>query len=306
MVSITKKFYRLPSLFLLLSITLLFSQERIKGKVISITDGDTIDLLINNYSMRVRLEGIDCPESGQAFGTKAKQVTSDHCFGDSVYLEVHGKDRYNRTLGTVILESGVNLNRFLVLNGFARWYCQYSSDEILQRLEEEARLMKRGLWADSSPIPPWEFRRGNIVSESESQYPLPLSNKEINPTEQNKVPAPDVDDIVYITKTGSKYHKDGCRYLSKSKISILLTNAQGKYTPCSKCFSRGMLQTLPQLDGSSIPKSTSMKTIAVYVTRTGAKYHKSGCRYLSRSQIPISLSDAKLSYTPCSVCNPPR
>ena len=44
----------------------------------------------------------------------------------------------------------------------------------------------------------------------------------------------------------------------------------------------------------------------VYVTRTGAKYHSDGCRYLSRSKIEISLEDAERSYTPCSVCNPPQ
>lgn len=43
----------------------------------------------------------------------------------------------------------------------------------------------------------------------------------------------------------------------------------------------------------------------VYVTNTGEKYHRSGCRYLSRSSIPIDLSRAKASgYTPCSVCKP--
>ena len=45
---------------------------------------------------------------------------------------------------------------------------------------------------------------------------------------------------------------------------------------------------------------------AVYVTRTGKKYHRAGCRYLSRSMIPISLEDAQAEYDPCSVCNPPE
>lgn len=43
----------------------------------------------------------------------------------------------------------------------------------------------------------------------------------------------------------------------------------------------------------------------VYITKTGSKYHRSGCRYLSRSQIPISLESAMRSYGPCSVCKPP-
>jgi len=42
------------------------------------------------------------------------------------------------------------------------------------------------------------------------------------------------------------------------------------------------------------------------VTETGAKYHSSGCRYLSKSEIPLSLENAKKSYEPCGVCNPPN
>lgn len=44
----------------------------------------------------------------------------------------------------------------------------------------------------------------------------------------------------------------------------------------------------------------------VYITRTGSKYHRAGCRYLSRSQLPVNLGDAQRYYLPCSVCNPPR
>jgi len=45
----------------------------------------------------------------------------------------------------------------------------------------------------------------------------------------------------------------------------------------------------------------------VYITNTGKKYHRDGCRYLKKSKIAISLTDAKADgYTPCSVCNPPE
>lgn len=48
-------------------------------------------------------------------------------------------------------------------------------------------------------------------------------------------------------------------------------------------------------------------TVAVYVTKTGEKYHQAGCRYLSRSQISIALTDAKSQgYTPCAACAPPQ
>ena len=54
-------------------------------------------------------------------------------------------------------------------------------------------------------------------------------------------------------------------------------------------------------------KQAQTKEQIVYVTKTGKKYHRDGCRYLSRSRIPISLKDAKANgYTPCSVCRPPQ
>lgn len=51
--------------------------------------------------------------------------------------------------------------------------------------------------------------------------------------------------------------------------------------------------------------TTLTEAQTVYVTKTGSKYHRSGCRYLSRSKIPISLESAMKRYGPCSVCNPP-
>lgn len=55
----------------------------------------------------------------------------------------------------------------------------------------------------------------------------------------------------------------------------------------------------------SVQNEVEKKEVTVYITRTGSKYHSAGCRYLSRSCIPINLSDAKDNkYTPCSVCNP--
>lgn len=57
---------------------------------------------------------------------------------------------------------------------------------------------------------------------------------------------------------------------------------------------------------TTAPVQQKQKEQTVYVTKTGAKYHSDGCRYLSKSKIPMSLSDAKRSYTPCSVCDPPK
>lgn len=154
------------------------------GRVVGVIDGDTIDVIHNGQAERIRLNGIDCPEKRQAFGKKAKQFTSSLVYGKNVTIQVLRKDRHGRTVGDVVLPDGTNVSRELVKAGLAWWYRQYSKDERLGVLEEEARKAKRGLWADSNPIPPWEIRhpkqgtaplvRGDFLSE-------PLANPGTTP-----------------------------------------------------------------------------------------------------------------------------
>lgn len=139
--------------------------------------------------------------------------------------------------------------------------------------------------------------------------------------ENNQSSAP-TQETVYITKTGEKYHKEGCRYLSKSKIPIDLSEAIASgYGPCSVC-NPPVLSNRAETDNKTIAannKNTKeennttnhtpieKKEITVYITKTGEKYHTAGCSYLKKSKIPIELSDAKNNgYTPCSRCNPSR
>lgn len=92
------------------------------GQVVSILDGDTIEVLHNQRPERIRLSGIDCPEKGQAYGQKAKQATSALAFGKEVTLQTHGKDKYGRTLGDVLLLDGTHVNHALVKDGW--WWCR--------------------------------------------------------------------------------------------------------------------------------------------------------------------------------------
>jgi micrococcal nuclease len=129
------------------------------GQVVGVLDGDTIDVLHNGQVERIRLNGIDCPEKGQAFGNKAKQFTSSLLYGKEVTIKPLRKDRHGRTVGDVLLSDGTNVSRELVKAGFAWWYRQYARhDETLAQLEGEARQAKRGLWSDPHSIPPWEVR----------------------------------------------------------------------------------------------------------------------------------------------------
>ena len=128
------------------------------GKVISITDGDSISVLVGKTTTKVRLEGVDCPERGQPFGTAARKFTSNLCFGKEVVASVKGKDKYGRTLAGVTV-GGKRVQAELVSAGLAWHYKQYSTDKELARLETEARKAKRGLWADENAVAPWEWRK---------------------------------------------------------------------------------------------------------------------------------------------------
>lgn len=104
------------------------------------------------------LEAFDAPESGQAFGQRAKQAAGRLAFGKTVRVLDRGQDRYGRTLGTVVLPDGSTLNERLVALGWAWQYRQYSNDEHFREIEIAARRDRRGLWADPNPVPPWEYR----------------------------------------------------------------------------------------------------------------------------------------------------
>jgi endonuclease YncB( thermonuclease family) len=106
------------------------------GPGVFVLDGDTIEVLHNQLSERIRLSGIDCPEKGQSYGKRAKQAASELAFWKTVTLHPHGHDKYRRTLGDVILPDGMNLNQELVKQGWCWWYRKYApGDTALERLE---------------------------------------------------------------------------------------------------------------------------------------------------------------------------
>ena len=131
----------------------------VSGRVVSVHDGDTLTVLIDQRQVRVRLTDIDAPELGQPFGTRSRQSLSDLCFGKTATLDVRGQDRYKRTLAHVTC-AGADANFEQVRRGYAWTYVRYAGPgSPLLALENEARAAHRGLWQDSAPVPPWDWRR---------------------------------------------------------------------------------------------------------------------------------------------------
>jgi endonuclease YncB( thermonuclease family) len=144
----------------LLTVSLALAADQFSGKVVAITDGDTIKVMHQGQAVKVRLYGVDSPEKRQPFGKRAKQFTASLAFEKMVTVEVKGRDTYDRIIGEVILPDGHNLNHELVRAGFAWWYERYApNDNTLSELESKASEAMEGLWADSNPIAPWEWRK---------------------------------------------------------------------------------------------------------------------------------------------------
>lgn len=145
------------SLFLFSTAFLL--AQTITGKVVGISDGDTLTILGNSkQTYKIRLAQIDAPEKKQDFGMTSKSSLSDICFGKEAKAEVETIDRYKRYVAVVTC-NGIEANLLQVKNGMAWVYTQYAKDKKYFDAEHIARVSKVGLWEQNSPIPPWEFRK---------------------------------------------------------------------------------------------------------------------------------------------------
>lgn len=133
------------------------SSPQFRGKVIGVADGDTIRVLVNREEKTVRLAGIDAPEAKQSFGNQSKQALSQMIFGREVAIQYSDEDRTGRIVGIVLMD-GDDINAKMIADGWAWHYREYGEDPHFEDLERKAKLSRRGIWADSNPLPPWEFR----------------------------------------------------------------------------------------------------------------------------------------------------
>ena len=129
--------------------------------VAAVIDGDTIEV----HSQRIRLHGIDAPESRQLCrrdgkpwqcGKDAANALADKIARRLVTCEDLGRDRYERIIAKCAA-AGEDIGRWMVSEGLALAYRRYSRDYVDQ--EAEAQAARRGIWAGEF-VKPWEWRRG--------------------------------------------------------------------------------------------------------------------------------------------------
>ena len=166
-------------LFVLVSSNLATAHADISGKVVAVTDGDTIKVLdADNKLYKVRLTGIDAPERAQPFGNASRKHLATLVAGKDVRIEFSKTDRYARVLGKVWVQPPdckdcgrtLDANLAQIVAGMAWWYQYYADEQPLQDRERyksavsEARKRKLGLWSEPDAIPPWAWRRGTRTS----------------------------------------------------------------------------------------------------------------------------------------------
>ncbi len=163
MKTITRRMLALTMWATVLALTLpAQATEVLTGKVVGVTDGDTITVLFAGHDqVKVRLANIDAPEKAQPFGQRSKQALSDLAFGKAIECNQSGLDRYGRTIA-VCMVGGVDINLAMVKAGMAWVYRKYAHNvPDYYSAEDEAHRQRLGLWADTEPVPPWEWRRSN-------------------------------------------------------------------------------------------------------------------------------------------------
>ena len=210
-------------------------------KVSRVVDGDTIELVMDGSKAKVRLIGVDTPETVhpskpvEYFGKEASIFTKQALEGQQVYLEFDQErvDRYNRLLAYVYRTDGYFVNLELIKEGYGHAYTRFpfAKMDAFRSAEKEAREAERGLWANGGQH---SHEGGQKVEQNGSQVGAGATQ-------------------VFVTKSGKKYHADGCRFLSKSKIPMSLENAAQRYGPCGSCAP-------PVIEKDSVSKPNSPET----------------------------------------------
>jgi len=160
-------------LFLLLACIFSSSHaEEFSSKVIAVLDGDTVLIKRTSGLVKIRLAEIDAPEVGhagmggqppnsqkaQAFGETSKRSLSDMVLGKQVKVVSQAVDQYGRMVAHISV-NGLDVNAEQIRRGMAWEYSNYHSNKVYIALQQEAKQARRGLWAQSSPMPPWQWRK---------------------------------------------------------------------------------------------------------------------------------------------------
>jgi endonuclease YncB( thermonuclease family) len=134
------------------------SGQAFTARVIAVLDGDTVLIRREGGLLKIRLAEIDAPEKAQTFGVTSRRSLSDMVKDKQVKIVSQTMDQYGRMVAHLSV-AGLDVNAEQIRRGMAWEYSNFHSNKALVELQNEARQAPRGLWAQSNPQPPWEWRK---------------------------------------------------------------------------------------------------------------------------------------------------
>jgi endonuclease YncB( thermonuclease family) len=147
--------------FVLLFLTNLLRADTIGGRVVRVSDGDTITVLApGNRQIHVRLAWIDAPEKVQSFANVSRESLGELVAGRTARVIERDVDRYGRTVGTVEID-GRDVNKEQLRRGLAWVYAEAPAEtqREYRKVQEVARSERKGLWSEKDQVPPWKWRK---------------------------------------------------------------------------------------------------------------------------------------------------
>lgn len=136
------------------------SSQAAEYTLLKVYDGDTVKILGPDGRFKLRLTGIDAPERNQAYGKKSRRALNKLCKhkGVNIHVKLSGMDKYQRYLGRLYC-NGIDASLYLTEQGLAWHNYWYSSDIRIFLAQRSAQKQGKGLWQQSNPMPPWQWRR---------------------------------------------------------------------------------------------------------------------------------------------------
>lgn len=138
--------------------------DTMQGRVFVVIDGDTVLFRPDHARvaprafMKLRLAGIDAPETSQPYGDAATRALKALVLNQPVDIDTVATDAYGRTVAR-IRTGTLSVNTELVRRGMAWAALRGRRDSELNQAQREARAARRGLWQGAAPVPPWVWRR---------------------------------------------------------------------------------------------------------------------------------------------------
>jgi endonuclease YncB( thermonuclease family) len=208
---------------LLCCIALGAQAETFTAKVIAVLDGDTVLILRDGRTTKVRLANIDAPEKEQDFGKQSRDSLLEMLGKRQVQIDTLAVDQYGRIVGLISVD-GRSVNQEQVRRGMAWEYSHYHSDKAYLVLQSDAQQARRGLWAQDNPQAPSQWRKLHpSVKPAAPEHPAAVER--------------DVPLMLYDMECGKKRHcsqmtscDEALLYLTRCGVKTLDGNRDGR--PC--------------------------------------------------------------------------